>query len=311
MGWAESTSSSAAGELESAWIGYGVHWVAVIYLVLDTALFVPLYGALLLALSDKFILAISRDRALGFQNNDQISANWDWLQRWSSRLAAILILLIGIDLIENISGLIRMDSWWWAIGSLIGLICVVVASAVVFSQWWGELLAYLRWLKWSTVAWTVVVATLLCAAIALGTKTPFSPVVWAHQIKGILIFVYSITLAILAVAWFFGFYFDAKRVPDKVKETTNVKEDKAQPVLRGYEERAAFRRSLGGIILRSRYVLFALFIFVGLSLVMNQGRDVLYSVASHELGPSSNCSGTIGIRNVSFQFYLLALVAKR
>ena len=130
-------------------------------------------------------------------------------------------------------------------------------------------------------------ATLLCAAIALGTKTPFSPVVWAHQIKGILIFVYSITLAILAVAWFFGFYFDAKRVPDKVKETTNVKEDKAQPVLRGYEERAAFRRSLGGIILRSRYVLFALFIFVGLSLVMNQGRDVLYSVASHELGPSS------------------------
>ena len=287
LGWAESTSSSAAGELESAWIGYGVHWVAVIYLVLDTALFVPLYGALLLALSDKFILAISRDRALGFQNNDQISANWDWLQRWSSRLAAILILLIGIDLIENISGLIRMDSWWWAIGSLIGLICVVVASAVVFSQWWGELLAYLRWLKWSTVAWTVVVATLLCAAIALGTKTPFSPVVWAHQIKGILIFVYSITLAILAVAWFFGFYFDAKRVPDKVKETTNVKEDKAQPVLRGYEERAAFRRSLGGIILRSRYVLFALFIFVGLSLVMNQGRDVLYSVASHELGPSS------------------------
>ena len=295
LGWSESTSSSAPKELESEWKSNGVHWVAVIYLVLDTALFVPLYGALLLALGHKFMLAISRDRALGFDNDNEISANWAWLQRWSSLLTGILIFLIGIDLIENIFGLIRLDSLWWAMGSLIGLICVVVASALVFSQWWNELLAYLRWLNWSTAGRTVVVAASSCAAFALWIRIPFSPVVWAHHIKVSLIFgqelglvhFYLITLSALAAAWFFGFYFDSKQPPDEGKAPEDSKKEMLQSVRNGYEERAAFRRSFGGIILRSRYVLVAVVIFVGLALVMNQGRDVLYSIASHELGPSS------------------------
>ncbi len=284
LGWvSHGRKDDPVPALFGVWEGFGVVWVARAYLVVDTVVFMPLYGALLLALSDKFMLAVARDRAVGRSDIDQTPLRW-----WASIFTAMLAFLLVVDLIENFFGLIRLDALGWAYVSLVGLIVVLVVSTRRASWWWSdqwrsEFREYGRLLHGRVFAGAIVFLCVVCAGILYVEKIAFSPVVWAHHIKTLMrhdpdigvLQVYLVALVLLAAAWFFGFFFDAQTATTEQSENLPSK-----PVTEAYEGRSRFRREFGDIILRSRYVLVALIAFAGLVVVMDQGRDVLYSVAS-------------------------------
>jgi len=254
---------------------------AAAYLAVDTAVFMPFYGALFLALADKFLLATKRD---GLQS-----------QKWLRPIAIGLVLaLLLTDLVENLVGMVRLGVAGF-VGSLLAMVVVALVLSMTWAlrwrgAWWlSELVAFLKGVDSKR--------TMLVALI--GLVIGFANSAWwigrdgwledadlvlsigavAHSVKTWILIVYLILLGGLVGAWFFGFC-----IPSKIDSDT----ERNAARLRAHEERAELRRAVGDMLLRCRYVWIALAVFAGLALVLNQGRDVLYSVAAMETGPSQS-----------------------
>ncbi len=287
LGW---VNSDAVEAMHHEWRHYGVSFLAVTYAVFDTVAFMPLYGALLFALADKFLLAVAKDRSP--ENATEIKVSLPRKYWLSSVFYGLLIFLLAVDLVENFSGLVRTSalvgwgSWLGVLLSGCGLLGVLLAVRKYCYEWWNEFVTFTKDLDRKQIYW-VLLATAGFSAIGLCTQKQLwsTPLVWAHHIKFSLIVgdgfhfgiatIYLVLLTGLILAWFFGFCFDAQ----KAQSEQDNQNDTEKPVTKAYEARSKFRHAFGDMLVRSRYVFFALIVFTGLALVMNQGRDVLYSVA--------------------------------
>lgn len=266
LGWAH---PGAVEGMNSVWRGYALGpvpltGVAGAYLALDTAVFMPFYGALLLALADKFLCATARD---GRQPNL-------WLR---PLVVGMVLVLLLADLVENLVGMGRLGRAGFA-GCLLATALMALPMAWALRgrwKWWlDELPAFLARLDGRRTAIVVAAGLALGAAEAwrelghdsglAGADAVLAAGAFAHLIKTGALVLCAILLAGLAGAWFFGFC-----IP---------------PGGDAHEERARLRRAVGDMLLRCRYVWFALAVFAGLALALNQGRDVLYSVAAMETG---------------------------
>ncbi len=290
LGWVD---DGAIDEMAKQWKNYGVQGWAIAYLFIDTVLFMPLYGSLLLALSEKFLYAVARDAVRG-ESNPQAPR---WLS-WALVIRTGMVFsLLLIDLVENVGGLLRMNAPQWGLVALMGLALVVW----VLQDWLKRLppprengndaLSFWRQVVGVTVVLIVVFVVFSLCTCDWRKELPLHPGAWSHYLKvsafssfGVLDLYLFLLLALIAAS-FFGFFFDGP--------TATKTDDAGASVRQGYTEAAAFRRAVGAIVLRSRYVLGALVVFAGLALVMNQGRDVLYSTASMEGWPIPKMIGVL------------------
>lgn len=286
LGW---VNADAIEAMHGEWHEYKVSFLVVAYLLIDTMVFIPLYGYLFFALSDKFIISNAKDKSTG--NSKPIDISSVRKLSLSSLLSGLLIFLLIVDLLENISGLLQFSarSYWadWAGGILfagcvlIGVLAIVNRSLKTYKNDFINFILDLNF-KW------ILSLLLICTTVSIFSclkHSPLTPLVWAHQIKSSVIVrddfhlgfavIYLLLLFGLILAWFFGFCFDAKKAQEEKKGYS----EQNKPVTLAYEARSKFRRAIGHIIIRSRYVFFALIVFTGLALVMDQGRDVLYSIA--------------------------------
>lgn len=81
----------------------GLHWVPQLYLIIDTAVFMPLYGLLLLAIGDYFAYRVTRRFTLRWA-----PMRW-WVCHQFGALAGVLLL---VDYVENAVGFARLDALW-------------------------------------------------------------------------------------------------------------------------------------------------------------------------------------------------------
>lgn len=283
LGWAH---RAAVDEMNDVWRSYDVGALtlfhgAIVYLALDTAVFIPFYGALFLALADKFLRATARDAMT------QDGQSQQWLR--PVVIGVVLVLLLA-DLIENLLGMGRLGIRGFVASLLVmgGLMLLVVWA--LHWAWFKRLKD--RYSDWSTAR--VVVAGLVVgfagAAWWIGREGGLDDAdalltigALAHCVKKWTLLIYEILLAGLVGAWFFGFC-----IPPEEQAL--------------HDERAQLRWAVGDMLLRCRYVWIALAVFAGLALVLNQGRDVLYSVAAMETGQTQGFGGLGGLLGSLFVF---------
>lgn len=266
LGWAH---RGAVDGMNAVWCRYDIgtlsllHGVAA-YLALDTAVFMPFYGALFLALADKFLCATGRDGRRP--------------QKWLRPLAiGVVLVLLLADLVENLVGMGRLGKVCFVGGLLATLVLALLMVWALRNRWawWlDELPAFVERVDGRRTALVVVIGLVVGFAIAAwlmgcddgldGADALFAMGAFAHCVKKWALVIYAILLSGLAGAWLFGFC-----IP---------------PGDDAHQERAQLRRAVGDMLLRCRYVWFALAVFAGLALVLDQGRDVLYSVAAMETG---------------------------
>lgn len=278
LGW---TGLATLGAAISQWCGpAGVRWqVAAAYVLADTALFMPLYAALMLA------LARSLGQALhGGAPNSRNQRGSVWLARWlHTGLMPLAWLLVGallaIDAVENHGGALRLG-----VGQGAYFICLALGAASFFGLWhWATATPSNRdrmvcqGLAWILATLLFVVATVLlldapaaCAAAAgqaglapelTGAGLGWSA--WAHEHKSTAIALAGLPIALAAGVWWFGLDLDLHD-PGQYAEA---------------QERAARRAGAAGVVGRSRYVLLALGLFAVFTLVLDQCRDVMLGLA--------------------------------
>ncbi|MCK6374704.1 MAG: hypothetical protein L6Q69_11440 [Zoogloea sp.] len=269
LGWVH---QDAVRGMNDVWHGYklgplNLVTAAGVYLAVDTVVLIPLYGALFLALADKFLCATARD---GRPN-----------QQWPrSVVIGVVLALLLVDLIENLVGMVRLGP-----PGLMGGVLPTGVSAALFGfvmrgrwdEWWKAWPKFVERLNRRQT--TIAVATWLVLGFAVaawrkshdqglnGADAILAAGALAHQVKQWGLIAYAVLLAGLAGAWFFGLFIPNSRLAD-------------------HEARASLRRAVGDMLWRCRYVWMALVVFAGLALLLNQGRDVLYSVAAMESGPA-------------------------
>lgn len=227
---------------------------AAAYLLLDTALFMPLYGLTLL-----WALRLVRG-TLGPARG--------WLMAGLQELAVLgLLLLWAVDAIENLGGLARLDlGWHWGAAAL-GL---AGAGLVLLRRWAtgsGSGLGFVPW----------VLASLALPLAATGALEPLPDPArlawiadswlfsgWAHRAKLALEALALLPLLGLWLCWWFGLDLDS-RAPGTDADV-----------------RSAQRQTALGVIGRSRYVLAVLALFAAFTLVLDQCRDLLLALASRD-----------------------------
>lgn len=234
-------------------------WISGLYLGLDIAAFMPLYGLVFAG----WWWQAQRD----FAAHSSEDGEWcGWLVRAGSAMVAALWL---VDLVENLAGLDRMGLPWVVLPAL------ACAALVVVCLWRSCDVAWLSGL-WKAAspaggprrwAWWLVVLVLVLAGSYFSTRsacTVPTPWVWAvgcvaHGMKKPLIALLALGPLLLAVWVQYGPHADTAQWPRVV----------------------AVRSALVALFWRTRYVLAALVACAALMLVMNQGRDVVYAMASH------------------------------
>jgi hypothetical protein len=230
--------------------------VSIAYLSLDTVFFVPLYGALLLEIAR--LMGGSRARLLG----------------------GLTVALMAVDLIENAAGLAKLSVVAGATGSTATRWEAIVAAALAFAlgyAFWnrqtagnrilGELSAAkwenarLRWRQAMTATLIFVVAIIVAAALAGAgvasgalTKLLVSSSLGSHVDKQVLLGLVAVVLLAAGLGWLF-------------RPSTP------------HADIGAVRRGIADIVLRTRYVLIVLAVFIGLTLGLDQSRDVAIGIA--------------------------------
>jgi hypothetical protein len=230
--------------------------VSIAYLSLDTVFFVPLYGALLLEIAR--LMGGSRARLLG----------------------GLTVALMAVDLIENAAGLAKLSVVAGATGSTATRWEAIVAAALAFAlgyAFWnrqtagnrilGELSAAkwenarLRWRQAMTATLIFVVAIIVAAALAGAgvasgalTKLLVSSSLGSHVDKQVLLGLVAVVLLAAGLGWLFR---------------------PGTP----HADSGAVRRGIADIVLRTRYVLVVLAVFIGLTLGLDQSRDVAIGIA--------------------------------
>jgi hypothetical protein len=249
LGWSDSgepgTPSATMRDLWDRQLGVFAPWVEGLYLGLDTALFMPLYGLVFIGLWRQ----LQRDFA-AHSGKDE-----DW-SVWLVRLGTVLLsLLWAVDLAENLSGLARMQLRWVGFAALAGAgVMVWWLSRACDGEWLRDLrraagLAGPRRLTLSLLA--VFVIALVVAFSRGGSRV--------HGWKQGLILPLVLGPLLLALWVQYGPHAKQAQWPRVV----------------------AVRAALVGLLWRTRYVLAALAACAALMLVMNQGLDVIYATAAH------------------------------
>lgn len=237
-------------------IGAPLTFAALLYFVLDTILFIPLYGVLLFETTHRLA---SEGAHRGLR----------WLSRTALGVGGVALLLMAVDLVENTSGIAKL-----AILGMPGwLMWTSAVAAPVFAfQFWARategnaVIERLRQLggPWShaprlgrrvAAASLLAVGALLVAESFEGAQGAVRSLGAAsHGAKLALMLVLAAAFALLGLRWVFNG--DGQR--------------SHHPVL---------RRGLADILWRVRYVLAALAVLIGLTLLMEQCRDVAIGVA--------------------------------
>lgn len=236
-------------------------WVAGLYLGLDIAVFMPLYGLV-------FVGLWCQARS-DFAEHSAKDGEWcAWLVRTGS---ALVVALWFVDLVENVAGLQRTElSWVGPLALAGGAVVVVVLRRFCDGDW---LLSVLRmasplgsWRRWGWWLTVLVTASGLAWLFAKTQSDCTSQTRWiwyvgclAHGMKTPLFALLALGPLLLTVWVQYGPHADTNR----------------------WERVAAVRLALVQVFWRTRYVLTALAACAALMLVMNQGRDVVYAMASH------------------------------
>ncbi|HMC15151.1 MAG TPA: hypothetical protein VKI18_05940, partial [Albitalea sp.] len=253
LGWADPGPANA---MLRVWDRIGVGGVAWAYLTLDSLVFVPVYTA--------FFAALALHLSDGLAPVEQAVRPARVL---SGVLAAPLIALFVVDLVENGLGMARLHEWGWLaalattivaigflgrIGALKHLLARLGAWALVGAVALALVLLAVGWLQGNT-------CKLDGAVRSAGWIWPFGCA--AHRAKQALTLLLILVMLLAVGAWLFGLGSAAHDI-----------------ALR--EARARLRAAIGDMLLRSRYVLLALLALAGLTVAMDQGRDVVYAVAA-------------------------------
>ena len=271
----------------------GLRWVPHLYLTIDTALFMPLYGLLLLATGDYLSYRLTQRFTLGWA-----PARWLVCHQFGA-LAGVLLL---VDYVENATGFARLGTPWLFFVSLLAQLLfarVLLSPRSRFLS--GNSAAPRRlWLRDKRrdlggllCAGVLLIAIILGGIFALqywkvlpnpGCDLVAGPLSWgcyAHSFKTLLLGLLTADFIALSAWLLFG------PPADRGSDTAVV----------------AYRRALASVVWRSRYVLLALAIVVMLLLIMDQGRDVIYAVAAS----TSNLAGEFALSGLLSSAVAVAL----
>ncbi|WP_374568939.1 hypothetical protein [Ideonella sp.] len=259
LGWSRGDSVSAAVNL---WCQFALRWrSAAAYVLVDSALFVPLYAALFLATGRCLHHALQPGPGLIAQT---VSRVLPWLGAGS---VAVLVL---VDLAENFAGALRLGVSPWAAG------CSLVIGLLLLAVLWrwarapadrrdgmlclglGALLAGVV-----TVLALVGLADAPAACQRAAQAALPAPWAWAHQWKPAMIGLALLPIVIGSLVWWFGLDLDLAQGHQRNEAMA----------------RAGWRAGVAGVIGRSRYVLAVLVMFGLFTLVLDQCRDVLLGLA--------------------------------
>ena len=271
----------------------GLHWVPQLYLIIDTAVFMPLYGLLLLAIGDSLAYRVTRRFALRWA-----PVRW-WVCHQFGALAGVLLL---VDYGENAVGFARLEAlWMFFVSVVLQLLVARVLLSPTADVLPGNSAAARRvWLRdkrrdlGGLLFAVALLATVILGGIFALQYTNFLPNpgcdtgggLWfwgcqAHSFKTLLMALLAVDF-ILRSGWLlFG-------PPARGDSDTGV---------------VAYRRALVSVVWRSRYVLLALAMVVMLLLIMDQGRDVIYAVAAS----TSNLEGEFAFRDLFNSGVVVAL----
>jgi len=229
---------------------------AAAYLLIDTALFMPLYGLTLLWAIRQVRGTLQRDGPMA----------WPILAlSWAA--VPLLLMLWCVDAIENLGGLTRVGIHWaWGLGAL-----ALAARAYWLVRRWA--ISGKPRDSVVTVGWLIL--SLLIVSVASYLLEPGSPNAdgifsgWAHGLKQGLVPVALIPLVGFCLCWWFGLDLDSTPKPGRNDAG---------------EIRSAYRQVAVGVIGRSRYVLALLALFAAFTVVLDQCRDVLLALATTDFG---------------------------
>lgn len=287
LGWTHPDSVKAALEhwRANAWNtatpADGGRWhMEAAYLLVDTWLFMPLYAVLLLLLLAHTLTETLKNNA-GLEARSLLGRR---MRKYLLRITLLPVLaLVLADAIENYGGAQRSG-----VPTAVFLASLVSAVALGLAMWVaatdGAAARRRR-------AWVVMGAAFLAGAVLAGrgffgvldasacasTAACKECLAWAataHRAKPVLVLIAVAVVGGAWVLWLFGA--DLKADHEGVGRVPN-----------GRASRAALRSGMAAIVWRTRYVLAVLGVFAGLTLGLDQGRDVLLALAHW---PAANAS---------------------
>ncbi len=272
LGW---TDANAVKAIEKLWVDHldgAATLFPALYLVIDLAVLMPLYAVV-------FAGIWHRAGTIGVRHAGPESR---WAKHFIPRIGqfggSALAALLVVDLVENIAGLEKLGVWWAALPGILGAIPVAM---------WITLRHDPAWLRdlWDSARGTAMSPLwhLPGVALALGFAwwraddpacSPETGPLWflgchAHALKPMLVSWLLLGIPAAGLLW--------------VQFAPHHDESLRERV-------AHARRATFGVVWRTRYVLLALGACTALMLVMNQGRDVVYAMASH----ASNGGASLG-----------------
>lgn len=261
LGWVDGGAQGPVQAMVALWQRAGVLPLAWAYLAIDSAVFVPLYAAFALALGARLARAVAAERREGGAAHAELAMR--------RALGAPVLALAGVDLIENALGLARTG----AVGGALAVAASVVAlgallrSAALRDHWrsagaWGVALGAALAVVALAAAWARPQCRRTDNAPAFGLDALWPLGCAAHEAKGWLVVLAVALLLLAAGLWLFGVHF-GPGTPAAARAA-----------------RARLRAALWDIVVRSRYVLIAIALMAGLTVVMDQGRDVAYAMAA-------------------------------
>jgi len=278
LGWTNPDSIKAAlwhwraSPWNAATPADGGRWhVEAAYLLVDTWLFMPLYAVFLLLLAHSLIELLKRSARLEARS----LLGWR-MRKYLLRITLLPVLaLVLADVLENYGGAARSG-----VPAVVFFASLGAAAALGVAMW---VAATDGAASRRRRAWVVMGAAFLAGAALAGrgffgvleasecvdTEAGKACLGWAataHTTKPWLALWALATVAGAWALWLFGADLKADHIP--VRRVPN-----------GRASRAALRSGMGAIVWRTRYVLVLLGVFAGLTLGLDQGRDVLLALA--------------------------------
>jgi hypothetical protein len=305
LGWVDRAGDAPRLAAVHIWGSAGVSVLARAYLDTRVLLFVPAYLLALLTLAGTLTRLLARDHSArpgeggegGAVAAERFEAPADaahltgtgWSHVVEALVAALLALALA-DLAQCVAGLAQVPPAL-AVDTAVWVLTVVLVPPAMDSLHGAVPVLRAR----------VAVAAMALAAVAVGwqmrnggrCRPEGQPrPAWltltgcgAHQAMGVLALAVALLLGLLVLAWFFGLLHprrpavapptpgDAAASPDAAGPLP------APPPSPPAQARAELRAAVGDMLLRSRYVLVALALLAGLTLGMDQARDILYADA--------------------------------